>query len=139
MYLLVKCDNPNLIPVQASSGAAGYDLKCSEGMIIPPRSRAVVGTGVAVRVPEGTYGRVAPRSGLALRNGIDVGGGVIDSDYTGEIKVILFNHSSEAFHMREGDRIAQLILERIVTPHVRMVDTLKSTQRGEKGFGSTGN
>lgn len=89
-------------------------------------------------MPEGTYGRVAPRSGLAWKNFIDVGAGVIDQDYRGNVGVILFNHSDTPFEIKKGDRIAQLILERIVHPVVVEADTLSDTDRGAGGFGSTG-
>ena len=95
-------------------------------------------TGLAVALPAGTYARIAPRSGLAIRNFINVGVGVVDSDYRGEIKVVLFNHSAEDFKVQVGDRIAQLILERIETPQVKKVATLDDTNRGAGGFGSTG-
>ena len=88
-------------------------------------------------LPSGTYVRVAPHSGLAIKNFIDVGAGVIDSDYRGEIKVVLFNHSAEDFAVQVGDRIAQLILERIETPQVKKVAALDDTDRGAGGFGST--
>ena len=132
-------------PERKSAAAAGYDLYACEEAHIPAYSHlcpgntwALVDTGVAVAVPEGTYGRIAPRSGLALR-GIDVGAGVIDADYRGSVKVLLFNHSSETpLMIRPGDRIAQLVLERIATPDVEVVDTLDDTDRGDDGFGSTG-
>ena len=92
----------------------------------------------SVKVPEGTYGRIAPRSGLAVKHGIQVGAGVIDSDYTGELKVVLFNHNNKKYNIKPGFRIAQLILEQCVTPEVVEVDDLDTTDRGNNGFGSTG-
>ena len=89
-------------------------------------------------LPPGTYARIAPRSGLAIRNFINVGAGVVDSDYWGEIKVVLFNHSAEDFAVQVGERIAQLILERIETPQVKKGAALEDTNRGARGFGSTG-
>ena len=89
-------------------------------------------------IPEGHYGRVAPRSGLAVKNFIDVGAGVIDCDYRGALGVVLFNHSADDFHIKPGDRIAQLIIEKISTPDVVEVDDLDETARGAGGFGSTG-
>ena len=106
--------------------------------IIPSRGEGTVGTGLVVSLPPGTYARIAPRSGLAIRNFIDVWAGVVDSDYRGEIKVILFNHSAEDFAVQAGDRIAQLILEKIETPQVKKVAALDDTDRGAGGFGSTG-
>jgi dUTP pyrophosphatase len=89
-------------------------------------------------VPPGTYGRVAPRSGLAWKHSIDVGAGVIDEDYRGNVGVILFNLSDVDFEVKEGDRIAQLVLEKIVTPEVEEVEELDESARGAGGFGSTG-
>ena len=95
-------------------------------------------TGLPVALPSGTYARIAPHSGLATQSFIDVGAGVVDSDYLGEIKVVLFNHSADDFVVQASDRIAQLILERIRTPHVKKVATLDDTDHGAGGFGSTG-
>lgn len=91
-----------------------------------------------MEVPEGTYGRVAPRSGLAVKNFIDVGAGVIDQDYRGNVGVVLFNHADVPFEVKKGDRIAQLICEQILYPELIELDTLSETARGEGGFGSTG-
>lgn len=100
----------------------------------------MVSTDISFTVPVGTYGRIAPRSGLAVKNGIQTGAGVVDRDYTGEVKVILFNHSQKDFAIKKGDRIAQLILERIVeNAQVVVVDSLEESARGAGGFGSTGN
>lgn len=85
-----------------------------------------------------TDGRIAPRSGLAVKHFIDTGAGVIDSDYRGEVKVLLFNHSEVDFEVKEGDRIAQLVIERIYTPEVVVVEELEESVRGAGGFGSTG-
>jgi len=129
------------LPRMATPGSAGYDLSVDEDGVIPPGERALVSTGTVIAVPEGTYGRIAPRSGLALRNGISVGAGVIDSDYRGEVKVLLFNHDpSTQFIYQKGDRIAQLVLEKIETPPVIAVQDLSdnTTSRGSAGFGSTG-
>jgi len=98
----------------------------------------LVKTDLSIAVPAGTYGRVAPRSGLAWKHSIDVGAGVIDADYRGNVGVILFNHSDKDFKVEIGDRIAQLIIERIELPHVQEVDELDDTIRGGGGFGSTG-
>ena len=125
------------LPVRGSRGAAGYDPTSTEECTILPNRRAVA-TGISVKVPEGTYGRIAPRSGLAVTHGIQVGAGVIDSDYTGELKVVLFNHNNKKYNIKPGFRIAQLILEQCVTPEVVEVDDLDTTDRGSNGFGSTG-
>ncbi|KAL4967940.1 dUTPase-like protein [Aspergillus stella-maris] len=125
-------------PTRGSAFAAGYDIYASKEIIIPSKGKALVDTGLAIAVPEGTYGRVAPRSGLASKNFIDVGAGVIDADYRGEVKVLLFNFSETDFTVKEGDRVAQLVLERIFTPEVVVVEELAESVRGAGGFGSTG-
>jgi dUTP pyrophosphatase len=89
-------------------------------------------------LPEGIDGRIAPRSGLAAKHFIDTGAGVIDADYRGQVKVLLFNHADVDFQVKEGDRIAQLVLERIYTPEVQEVPELEESVRGAGGFGSTG-
>lgn len=114
-----------------------YDYSAYD-TVVPARGKALVKTDIQIEVPYGTYGRVAPRSGLAWKNFIDVGAGVIDQDYRGNVGVILFNHSDVDFDVKKGDRIAQLICERIVYPKVVEADTLTETARGEGGFGSTG-
>ncbi|KAI0332452.1 dUTP pyrophosphatase [Cubamyces sp. BRFM 1775] len=126
------------LPTRGSALAAGYDLYSAETKVIPAHGKALVDTQISVAVPAGTYGRVAPRSGLASKFMIDTGAGVIDADYRGIVFVLLFNLSDQDFTVNEGDRIAQLILERIVTPDVVEVQDLDETLRGAGGFGSTG-
>ncbi|KAI0347507.1 dUTP diphosphatase [Trametopsis cervina] len=126
------------IPTKGSPLAAGYDLYSAEEKVIPPHGKALVDTQISIAVPAGTYGRVAPRSGLASKFMIDTGAGVVDADYRGVVFVLLFNLSDKEFKVKEGDRIAQLILERIYTPEVLEVEDLDETIRGAKGFGSTG-
>lgn len=126
------------LPVKGSALAAGYDLSSAEVTSVPARGKALVKTDLALAIPEGHYGRVAPRSGLAWKNSIDVGAGVIDSDYRGPLGVILFNFSDQDFKIQEGDRIAQLIIEKISTPEVEEVEELDDTVRASGGFGSTG-
>jgi len=106
--------------------------------VVPARGKALVDTQLSIAVPPGTYGRVAPRSGLASKFMIDTGAGVVDADYRGVIFVLLFNYSDKDFQVEEGDRIAQIIIERIYTPEVREVNDLEATARGTNGFGSTG-
>ena len=127
-----------IVPTRGSGGAVGYDLYSVEDCSIPHGGRLLVGTGIAIVMPMKVYGRVAPRSGLTVKHGIHVGAGVIDPDYTGEIKVALFNLGDVPFEIKKGDRIAQLVLERCETPGVREIDTLDETGRGAGGFGSTG-
>ncbi|CDO57344.1 hypothetical protein DV451_000053 [Geotrichum candidum] len=126
-------------PTRGSASAAGYDLYASQATVLPARGRALVPTDISIALPGAhTYGRVAPRSGLALKHGIDTGAGVIDADYRGPVGVILFNHSDADFEVNIGDRVAQLIIETIVTPEVAVVEELDATVRGAGGFGSTG-
>ena len=127
-----------ILPTRGSGGAVGYDLYSTDEVMVPPTHRALVGTSVAIVLPPGVYGRVAPRSGLAVKHGIQVGAGVVDPDYTGEVKVVLFNHGDKDFEVKKGDRIAQLVLERCETPPVEEVGTVEETDRGSGGFGSTG-
>ncbi|EEQ86404.2 dUTP pyrophosphatase [Blastomyces dermatitidis ER-3] len=137
--LLVKKLVPTArVPTRGSAFAAGYDLYCAKPIVIPAKGKDLVNTGLAIAVPEGTYGRIAPRSGLASKHFIDTGAGVIDADYRGEVKVLLFNFSDTDFTINEGDRIAQLVLERIYTPEVVEVEQLEESVRGAGGFGSTG-
>ncbi|QKX53318.1 uncharacterized protein TRUGW13939_00396 [Talaromyces rugulosus] len=125
-------------PTRGSAFAAGYDIYSAKEAVIPAKGKGLVDTGLAIAVPEGTYGRIAPRSGLASKNFIDTGAGVIDADYRGEVKVLLFNFSDVDFTIKQGDRIAQLVLERIYTPDVLVVEQLEESVRGVGGFGSTG-
>ncbi|EJD54099.1 dUTP diphosphatase [Auricularia subglabra TFB-10046 SS5] len=136
--LIKKLSDKARTPTRGSSLAAGYDLYSAERKIVPARGKALVDTQLSIAVPAGTYGRVAPRSGLASKHMIDTGAGVIDADYRGTVFVLLFNYSDSDFQIEEGDRIAQLILERIVTPEVVEVQDLEETLRGSGGFGSTG-
>ena len=126
------------LPKKGSVFAAGYDLYASETTTIPPKDKSLVSLGISMAIPVGCYGRIAPRSGLAVKKFIDVGAGVIDSDYRGEVKVLLFNFGKEEFVVNQGDRIAQLVIERIALTDIMQVDQLDETVRGEGGFGSTG-
>jgi dUTP pyrophosphatase len=105
---------------------------------VPAGGRALIDTGLAIRVPDNCYGRVAPRSGLAVKYGIDVGAGVIDSDYTGPVKVLLFNHGDADFVVNAGERIAQFIVVKIDARAFDVAEALGDTERGAAGFGSTG-
>ena len=118
--------------------AAGYDLISNEDKEIESRNKGLVSTGISMAIPVGYYGWVAPRSGLACKNFIDVGAGVIDSDYRGEVKVLLFNFAETNFQVKKGDRIAQLIIEKIGLPEIQEVENLDDTARADGGFGSTG-
>jgi dUTP pyrophosphatase len=116
-----------IVPERASAGAAGYDLSSAYDYVVPARGKEMIKTNLAIAVPEGTYGRIAPRSGLAWKHSIDVGAGVIDRDYRGNVGVILFNHSGQDFKIAAGDRVAQLILERIAIVPVQEVADLDAT------------
>ena len=138
MLKVQKLNNNAALPKRSTEGAAGYDLCASQDCIIPAGGKGLVHTGLAISFPAGLYARIAPRSGLALKKFIDVGAGVVDHDYRGEVGVILFNHGDQDFQVKMGDRIAQLILEKIDTPPVEEVQGLGDTVRGSGGFGSTG-
>lgn len=142
--LLVKVLNQQATPpTRAHSGDAGLDLYASDWIIIPPLSRRLVPTGIAITIPEGTVGSIRPRSGLAVRHGITVLNtpGTIDRGYTGEVKVCLYNSNENTpISISLGDRIAQLVCEKIAYPEVVIVDELPQSEdgRGGEGFGSTG-
>jgi dUTP pyrophosphatase len=133
-----KLDANATLPTRGSSAAAGLDLYSIEAVRLTSKQRALVRTGLAVAIPEGYYGRIAPRSGLATKNGIDVLAGVIDADYRGEVQCLLYNTGDEIVELPAQTKICQLIIEKIVTPAVAWADELPETIRGEKGFGSTG-
>lgn len=126
------------IPTKGTKGSAGYDLYAAHNAVIEPHGKALVSTDLIIEIPEGYYGRIAPRSSLAWKNHIDVGAGVIDSDYRGVVGVILFNlDSTQTFKVNKGDRIAQLIIEKYYDFELKEVEEISTTQR-EGGFGSTG-
>ena len=125
-------------PVKSSSKAAGYDLSSAHNDVIPAGSRKLIQTDLAMTVPSGTYGRITPRSGLALKHSIDIGAGVIDKDYTGPVGILMINHGTQDFIIQTGDRIAQLILECIVDTQIVITQNLTDSSHGNKGFGSTG-
>lgn len=125
-------------PVKGSALSAGFDLAAALPALVPARGRCVVKTGLRIAVPEGCYGRVAPRSGLAVKRGVDVGAGVVDADYRGEVGVVLFNFGDVDFVVEVGDRVAQLVLEKVAMVDAVRVEELDDTVRGAGGFGSTG-
>ncbi|KAI9828766.1 MAG: Deoxyuridine 5'-triphosphate nucleotidohydrolase [Thelocarpon impressellum] len=158
--LVKKLSGKARAPTRGSAQAAGYDLyayanpvlssrgkakhltrlriESAQATTIPGHGKALVETDLAIAVPAGTYGRIAPRSGLASKHHLATGAGVIDADYRGPVKVLLFNHGADAFEVGEGERVAQLVLERIYTPAVVVVEELEESVRGAAGFGSTG-
>jgi len=126
------------LPLRSSPGAAGYDLFSNEKTELLAGDVTIIKTGIAVQIPEGYYGRIAPRSSLGVR-GVDVFAGVIDADYRGEVGVILYNTNNvSTIDIDKYDRIAQLILTKITTPDIIEVDELDKTDRGKAGYGSTG-
>ncbi|XP_049574723.1 deoxyuridine 5'-triphosphate nucleotidohydrolase, mitochondrial [Syngnathus scovelli] len=125
-------------PTRGSPKAAGFDLYSAYDYSIGPMDKAIVKTDIQIAVPHGCYGRVAPRSGLAAKHFIDVGAGVVDEDYRGNVGVVLFNFSKQTFEVKKGDRIAQLVCERIAYPELVEEERLDDTERGTGGFGSTG-
>lgn len=137
---IVRCHPDAKIPTKGSRYSAGYDLYSPTEGIVKPFTHSLIKTGIKIQMDnENIYGRVAPRSGLAYKHGMQVFAGVIDADYTGEIGVILYNASHEPFIYKKNDRIAQLIFTKIDHVEFNLVETLEDTNRGSNGYGSTGN
>ncbi len=135
----LKCEvSGELIPVYSHPGDAGADLRSSVDAVIPARSKHLISTGIRLKLPSGHVGLIWPRSGLAVKHSLDCGAGVIDSQYRGEVKVLLFNHSTVEHAIRKGDRIAQLLIQKVERVEFFAVDDLEDTARGKGGFGSTG-
>ncbi|HEX5875385.1 MAG TPA: dUTP diphosphatase [Pyrinomonadaceae bacterium] len=132
-----KLDERAVLPKRGSVLAAGLDVCSIEDLELGPRQRIMAKTGLAVAIPIGFYGRIAPRSGLASKHGLDVLAGVIDSDYRGEICCLLYNTGDEPIRLAAGSKICQLILEQIITPEAAWTTDLDETARGAGGFGST--
>jgi dUTP pyrophosphatase len=133
-----KIDPKAVLPTRGSQSAAGLDLYSIEAITLHPNERRLIRTGLAVAIPEGFYGRVAPRSGLAIQKGVDVLAGVIDADYRGEIGCLLHNIGEERIELPAQSKICQLIIEKIITPTAVWANHLSETDRGSGGFGSTG-
>jgi len=133
-----QLDSRAVLPQRGSALAAGLDVFSIEDLEIAPKQRVMARTGLAVAIPPGFYGRIAPRSGLAAKNGLDVLAGVIDSDYRGEVCCLLYNTSDETIKLAAGSKICQLIVEQIITPEAAWASDLDETARGAGGFGSTG-
>ena len=127
-----------VLPTKSNDDDAGWDLYASESVSIMPNSRTLVGTSVSMALSSGSVGLIWPRSGLAVKKGLDVFAGVIDAGYRGEIKVCLFNSSDETVEITEGDRIAQLLIQKINNVTFKESETLSDTLRGRGGFGSSG-
>ena len=129
-----------IIPTRGSADAAGWDLYASESILIEPRGKGLIKTDITIEIPSGFYGRVAPRSGMSWKKHTDIGAGVIDADYRGTIGVVMFNHSSIDLNIEKGDRVAQLIIEKINMNPLEVVnlENLTGTERGAGAYGSTG-
>ena len=150
MYTLgVKLIHPAAqAPRKMTAGSAGFDLYSAKDVEIPPTrcepdgsaevGRALVPTGIVIELPQGTVGRVASRSGLSVKSNIEVGAGWIDGDYRGELMVELKNLSSKPFRVKQGDRVAQLVLLPVAEAEVKILTHIEATSRGASGFGSTG-
>lgn len=137
MIKVKKLTQTATIPTRGSDQAAGLDLYADESLVVKAGSHAIIPTGVAVAIPDGYCGQVWPRSGVSVRHGVDVLAGVIDSDYTGEIKVVL-QAGAHDFEISQGDRIAQMLVVPVSMLQCTEVDRLDDTARGTCGFGSTG-
>ncbi len=139
MKVKIKKLNSNaVIPKYAHSGDAGMDLYSIENIILKPKHRIGVKTGISIELPRDYVGLIWDKSGISLKSGIKTMAGVIDSGYRGEIKIVLINLSSKNYKIEKGQKIAQLLIQKIETPEIEIVDDLSKTSRGEKGFGSTG-
>lgn len=130
--------NKGTLPVRSTEQAAGLDIFSAENAVIPPGMNQKIHTDIAMQIPHGHYGQLQSRSGLALRDRITVDAGVIDSDYRGEVALILDNKSDKDFTIQQGDRLAQLIIMELPLVEIQKVKTLDNTVRGKGGFGSTG-
>jgi len=138
MEILIKKNNEEAtIPTQATEGDAGYDLYSLEEVTLAPMARAVVKTGISIAIPMGFYGRVAPRSGLAVKKGLDVLAGVVDAGYRGDVGVVLINLSSENITLEKQSKVAQLIFEKCHDVDWIETDDLSDSERGEGGYGSS--
>jgi len=133
-----QLDSRAVLPTRGSALAAGLDVCSIEDLQIEAQQRVMARTGLAVAIPPGFYGRIAPRSGLAAKKGLDVLAGVIDSDYRGEVCCLLYNTGDEPIDLPAGSKICQLIVEQIITPEAMWATDLDETARGAGGFGSTG-
>ena len=140
--VICKAEDKDFLPVYSSAEAAGADLKAciQEDIVLKPGQRYLVSTGLSIQLPAGYEAQIRPRSGLAIKYGISLVNtpGTIDSDYRGEVKIIMINHGSEDFIIHRGDRIAQMVIAPVIHGMFAMADSLDATDRGAGGFGSTG-
>ena len=140
MIHVSKLSNSAVIPTRGTENSAGWDLYACEECVVPAQGKAIIKTDIAIAIPNGYYGRVAPRSGMAWKHHTDIGAGVIDSDYRGAIGVVMFNHGTSDVKIDKDNRVAQLIIEKINTDMLMEVsfEELDETARGDGGYGSTG-
>lgn len=136
LKVLAVC-NGAFMPQRATEGSAGYDLRTKEDFIIQAGERKKIDIGICIELPKDTYGHILPKSGLSLK-GIDIGGGIIDSDYRGEIGVIMINNGQGPIKFDKGMKIAQLLIIPVCYPDILVVEAVTKTERGDGGFGSTG-
>ena len=133
-----KLSENAVTPSKGSIDAAGYDLHSAHDETIPAFGQRLIKTDLQLELPEGCYGRIASRSSIAMNNLISVNAGVVDRDYRGNVGILLFNHANSDYTVKRGDRVAQLICEKILQPELEEKKQLSDTIRGEKGFGSSG-
>jgi dUTP pyrophosphatase len=137
--LFVKRLSPTAnLPVRGSKYAAGLDLFADETKTIQAGSSGLISTGISMVIPHGYYGRIAPRSGFSVKTGLMVNAGVIDSDYRGEVKILFANPTINSVQVNSGEKVAQIVVERIALLDVEEVESLEESERGANGFGSTG-
>lgn len=136
MSLKVKVLNYDGVPFQATDDSVGYDLRSIEDRRIEPGEIVKIHTGISIQPSKGYYAQIFSRSSFAAK-GLSVEGGVIDPGYTGEIQVVMYNHSKITFTLTKGERIAQMVLLSYICPEIKYVDKLKDTKRGSRGFGSS--
>jgi len=135
---VMKMASKATLPSRGSRFWAGHDLYALEEVLIPAQGQKLIGTGIEIGIWQGTYARIAPRRGLAHKESIGIGGGVINADHLGEVKVvIMINHGKKNYQVEEGERIAQMIIKKIDTSGMMEVDRLQITDQGDKGFGRT--
>ena len=132
----VKMSSRAVVPTRATKYSIGVDLHSPDNYLICPKKQVLIPTQIKLGIPPGYYGRIAPKSRLAIQNQVHVGAGVVDPDYTGEIKVLLINNSKHYYQVKEGEAIAQLILEKACIPILKQVKKLPTTERGDRGCGS---
>lgn len=138
---ILKLDSEAKLPVRQTSGSAGYDLYSLTSGVIDTQSRLLIPTGIAIKLPDDTVGLIKSRSGLSVREGLEHGSGVIDSDYSGHVQILLHNHGNEEFRFEKHTRVAQLLIVPILTPKIEEITEFideKKNERGSDGFGSTG-